>query len=211
MAERVVGDYRFTAKLLQQTPESKYSRKLKSKQWIAKFAPLPNDLYWENLTWGFKAWYFKIFLVNISLAIIIVIFTTPVYLLNSLTIPFVNITSNNTIGFQSLREQSPTLAGILVDTFPTMLLWIGAVTLPSLVSVSDRIVGFWTKTAENRSKMIKIFSFLIFMVIILPSLGMTSLSTIITRKGLRWPCIFSKDNGALYVNYLCTSTFLGKI
>lgn len=54
-----------------------------------------------------------------------------------------------------------------------MLLWIGAVTLPSLVSVSDRIVGFWTKTAENRSKMIKIFSFLVFMVIILPSLGMT--------------------------------------
>jgi len=46
MAERVVGDYRFTAKLLQQTPESKYTRKLKSKQWIVKFAPLPDDLYW---------------------------------------------------------------------------------------------------------------------------------------------------------------------
>lgn len=46
MAERVVGDYRFTAKLLQQTPQSKYSRKLKSKQWIVKFAPLPDDLYW---------------------------------------------------------------------------------------------------------------------------------------------------------------------
>lgn len=46
MAERVVGDYRFTAKVLQQTPQSKYSRKLKSKQWIVKFAPLPDDLYW---------------------------------------------------------------------------------------------------------------------------------------------------------------------
>ncbi|CAL8099974.1 unnamed protein product [Orchesella dallaii] len=213
MAERVVGDYRFTAKLLQQTPESKYTLKLKSKQWIVKFAPLPDDLYWENLTLGFKAWYFKIFLVNITLAIVIVIFTTPVFLLNSLSIPFVNISSNNTNGFgQTLREQSPTLAGILVDTFPTILLWIGAVTLPSLVSVSDRIVGFWTKTAENRSKMIKIFSFLIFMVIILPSLGMTSLSAIMNRsRGLRWPCIFSKDNGALFVNYVCTSTFLGSV
>lgn len=39
-----------------------------------------------------------------------------------------------------------------------------------------------------------------------------SLSAIIHRgKGLRWPCIFSKDNGALYVNYLCTSTFLGTV
>ncbi len=46
MAERVVGDYRFTAKVLQQTPQSKYSRKLKSSQWIVKFAPLPDDLYW---------------------------------------------------------------------------------------------------------------------------------------------------------------------
>lgn len=46
MAERVVADYRFTAKVLQQTPQSKYSRKLKSTQWIVKFAPLPDDLYW---------------------------------------------------------------------------------------------------------------------------------------------------------------------
>ncbi len=38
------------------------------------------------------------------------------------------------------------------------------------------------------------------------------MSAIIYRgKGLRWPCIFSKDNGALYVNYLCTSTFLGTV
>jgi hypothetical protein len=26
---------------------------------------------------------------------------------------------------------------------------------------------------------------------------------------LQWECVFSKDNGALFVNYICTSTFLG--
>jgi hypothetical protein len=43
----------------------------------------------------------------------------------------------------------------MIDTVPTLLLWIVAVTLPSLVSISDKIIGFWTKTGENRSRMIK--------------------------------------------------------
>lgn len=46
--------------------------------------------------------------------------------------------------------------GLMIDTVPTLLLWIVAVTLPSLVSVSDKIIGFWTKTGENRSRMIKV-------------------------------------------------------
>jgi len=46
MAERVVSDYRFTAQVFCQTPSSKFSRKLKSKRWTVKFAPLPQDIYW---------------------------------------------------------------------------------------------------------------------------------------------------------------------
>lgn len=49
LAERAVTEYRLTARFLKQTPISKYSRRLKTPDWIVDFAPLPDDLYWYNL------------------------------------------------------------------------------------------------------------------------------------------------------------------
>lgn len=117
MAERVVSDYRMVCKVLGQTPQSKFSRKLKSRHWTVNFAPLPEDIYWyihridtlntevlilvifsffrENLATGLKTWYLKVFLVNIILAIIVTFYTTPVFLLQAI-IPILNINNNNT-------------------------------------------------------------------------------------------------------------------
>ena len=56
---------------------------------------------------------------------------------------------------------------------PTLLLWTMAAVLPLMVVYSDRFLNFWTRSLENHSVMRKTFIFLLFMVVILPSLGLT--------------------------------------
>jgi len=65
--------------------------------------------------------------------------------------------------------QTPVLSQFL----PTLLLWTVAALLPVLVSYSDQWLSHWTRSEQNHSIMRKTFFFLLFMVLILPSLGLT--------------------------------------
>jgi hypothetical protein len=65
--------------------------------------------------------------------------------------------------------QSPVLSEFL----PTLLLWTVAALLPVFVSYSDQWLSHWTRSEQNYSIMYKTFWFLLFMVLILPSLGLT--------------------------------------
>jgi len=218
MAARIMKDYRFLPKYLRMTPESTLTTKMSSGDWSVDYAPLPGDMYWENLALSPILWYIKIIIINVILLVVVTFYTTPVFFLNNLNLSPIFDSLNNLTGDWKVREERdyPTsvIISLVVDTLPTVLLWLCAVTLPSLVSVSDRIVQFWTKTAENRSKMIKIYSYLIFMVIIFPSFGLTSFTVLLEKANptiltANFHCIFKRENGALFVNYLCTSTFLG--
>lgn len=64
--------------------------------------------------------------------------------------------------------------------------------------------------------MTKSFGFLLFMILILPSLGLTSAMaffewTISNNDTLRWQCIFLPDKGAFYINYVITAAFIGTV
>jgi len=58
---------------------------------------------------------------------------------------------------------------------PTLLLWTAAALLPVLVIRSDQWLSHWTRSKRNHSIMRKTFVFLLFMCLILPSLGLTRL------------------------------------
>jgi hypothetical protein len=66
--------------------------------------------------------------------------------------------------------QSP----LLVQFLPTLLLWTFSALAPNIVYYSDQFIGHWTRTAEHHAVMRKTYIFLLFMVVILPSLGLTS-------------------------------------
>ena len=51
--------------------------------------------------------------------------------------------------------------------------------MPVLVAYSDQFMTHWTRSAENHSVMRKTFLFLLFMVVILPSLGLTRYCTLL--------------------------------
>jgi hypothetical protein len=70
---------------------------------------------------------------------------------------------------------------LLTSVMPVLLLRIFAAAMPSLVSVTSLLEKQWKKSALDKSMMIKLFVFLSMMILILPSLGLTSIEGF-----LRW-------------------------
>ncbi|TKS67946.1 CSC1-like protein 2 [Collichthys lucidus] len=101
----------------------------------------------------------------------------------------------------------------------------GNMACPTLASESHvRVDVDWTvclcvcRSGENRTTMHKCYTFLIFMVLLLPSLGLSSLDVffrwLFDKKFLadakvRFECVFLPDNGAFFVNYVIASAFIG--
>ncbi len=61
------------------------------------------------------------------------------------------------------------------DFIPTLMLWTLSALLPIIVAFSDWWMGHWRRSVENLWIMRKVFFYLLFMVLILPSIGLTSL------------------------------------
>jgi len=106
---------------------------------------------------------------------------------------------------------------IISQFFPTLLLWSFSALLPTIVYYSTLLESHWTKSGENRIMMSKVYIFLIFMVLILPSLGLTSLDFFFrwlfdktsSEAYIRLECVFLPDQGAFFVNYVIASAFIG--
>ncbi|GCC17734.1 hypothetical protein chiPu_0017663 [Chiloscyllium punctatum] len=107
---------------------------------------------------------------------------------------------------------------IITQFFPTVLLWCFSALLPTIVYYSGFFEAHWTRSGENRTTMHKCYTFLIFMVLILPSLGLSSLDLFfrwlfdkkfLEEAKVRFECVFLPDNGAFFVNYVIASAFIG--
>ncbi|KAG5831482.1 hypothetical protein ANANG_G00304170 [Anguilla anguilla] len=107
---------------------------------------------------------------------------------------------------------------IVTQFFPTLLLWSFSALLPTIVYYSAFFEAHWTRSGENRTTMHKCYTFLIFMVLLLPSLGLSSLDVFfrwlfdkkfLADAAIRFECVFLPDNGAFFVNYVIASAFIG--
>ena len=184
-------------------------------KWSARYSPHPDDIYWENLSESQHLFVIKAFFVNLFLFIILFFFTSPSYILSQIQL-LLNVKK---IGNQLHLPEK------MNDFVPTLLLWTIAALLPILVAYTDWWMGHWRRSSENLWIMRKVFFYLLFMVLILPSIGLTTLKGLIenfvhtaetannnTSKNnytMMWECIFLPDNGAFFVNYVVTSTMVG--
>ncbi|CAL4071629.1 unnamed protein product, partial [Meganyctiphanes norvegica] len=210
-AKRVMRDHKNRCRCLgSHPPGSSVYGDLKPQNWVIRVAPQPEDIYWNNLSVTTRHWYVKALLINIVLFLFLFFITTPAVVINS--IPFISKMTDELF----VMLKSPLLSEFL----PTLLLWTCAALMPVIVSYSDQFMSHWTRSAENHSVMRKTFIFLLFMVIILPSLGLTSAKALLdwwaqdalSQNGtdnIRWECVFLPDNGAFFVNYIITSAFIG--
>ncbi|XP_076366962.1 LOW QUALITY PROTEIN: osmosensitive cation channel TMEM63C-like [Tachypleus tridentatus] len=202
MAEIVYKDHQEQCKCSTNPPTSSLNCILEPHNWQVEFAPPPEDIFWKNLTVNDVKWYIRAVAINLFLFLVLFFLTTPAIFVNNLDLI-------------QLRQKIERLSPVLSEFLPTLLLWLVSVLLPIIVAYSDDFLFHWTRSTRNHSIMKKTFIFLLFMVVILPSLGLTSAKAFLEwavrphNETYRWECIFLPDNGAFFVNYVITSGFVG--
>nr|XP_030724289.1 CSC1-like protein 1 isoform X3 [Globicephala melas] len=184
---------------------SSHSRELCISKWTVSFAAYPEDICWKNLSIQGLRWWFQWLGINFTLFLGLFFLTTPSIILS--TMDKFNVTKP----IHALNDP------IISQFFPTLLLWSFSALLPTVVYYSTVLESHWTKSGENRIMMTKVYIFLIFMVLILPSLGLTSLDFFFrwlfdktsSEASVRLECVFLPDQGAFFVNYVIASAFIG--
>ncbi|KAF7666558.1 hypothetical protein LDENG_00101530 [Lucifuga dentata] len=189
-----------------QPQPSSNSKSLKVKKWRVSCAPHPKNVYWDNLSVQGFSWFMRFVLLNSFLFFLLTFFTTPSIIIN--TMDKFNVTK------PIYYLNSP----IISQFFPTLLLWSFSALLPTIVYYSTIGEAHWSKSSEQLSMMHKLYFFLLFMVLILPSLGLTSLAVFfrwlfhkefLSHEKLRFECVFLPDQGAFFVNYVITAGLVG--
>uniref|UniRef100_A0A8C2ZZ29 Transmembrane protein 63B n=1 Tax=Cyclopterus lumpus TaxID=8103 RepID=A0A8C2ZZ29_CYCLU len=174
----------------QQPKSSQFSAKLHTHNWTVNYAPDPQNVYWEHLSVGGFSWWIRCLIINLVLFLLLFFLTTPAIIIS--TMDKFNVTKP----VEYLNNP------IVTQFFPTLLLWSFSALLPTIVYYSAFLEAHWTRSGENRTTMHKCYTFLIFMVLLLPSLGLMTLS-------LLFRCVYLPDNGAFFVNYVIASAFIG--
>ena len=214
-AKQVNRDHQKLTRLLNSSPpSSSLDNLLKPGTWDVRFAPPPEDIIWENLSRTRHFRLIKVWFSNIFLFIVLFFFTSPAYIISLLeTLPFLNA--------KDLKDDlNVSLPGYITDFLPTLMLWTLSALLPVLVAYSDWWLSHWRRSVENLWIMRKVFGYLLFMVLILPSIGLTTVRALVesviksndptqSGKGINWECIFLPDNGAFFINYVITCALIG--
>ncbi|KAM6459324.1 CSC1-like protein 1 isoform 1-T5 [Liasis olivaceus] len=183
---------------------SAYSKDLQTSKWNIAYATYPQDVCWNNLSLQGMHWWSRWLSINLLLFIVLFFLTTPSIIIS--TMDKFNVTKP----IHYLNNP------VISQFFPTVLLWSFSALLPTIVYYSTVFESHWTKSDENKIMMYKIYAFLIFMVLILPSLGLTSLDFFFrwlfdeaSESKIRLECVFLPDQGAFFVNYVIASSFIG--
>ncbi|KAM9819190.1 transmembrane protein 63Bb isoform 2-T2 [Syngnathus typhle] len=190
----------------QEPRSSQFSEALHVHNWNVSYAPDPQNVRWEHLSLGGLSWWIRCLVINCILFLLLFFLTTPAIIIS--TMDKFNVTKP----VEYLNNP------IVTQFFPTLLLWAFSALLPTIVYYSAFFEAHWTRSGENRTTMHKCYTFLIFMVLLLPSLGLSSLDVffrwLFDKKFLadgtvRFECVFLPDNGAFFVNYVIASAFIG--
>ncbi|CAF1019943.1 unnamed protein product [Rotaria sordida] len=216
-AHKVYSDFRRICFTRNHRPETSTSKILGIHQWKVKFAPSPKNIIWKNIPTNEASHWFRIIIVNIILVFFMIFLSTP-----SIVMSTIDKIINKYRSIDSLKTVTDQfhIPVILTSVMPVLLLRLFAAIMPAIVSITSLLEKQWKKSKLEKSMMIKLFVFLLMMILILPSLGLTSIEGFLrwvfqsdedpTHSGrIRWMCVFLPDNGAFFVNYIITSTFIG--
>ncbi|KAM7158692.1 calcium permeable stress-gated cation channel 1 isoform 1-T2 [Molossus nigricans] len=186
--------------------QSSVTSTIRSYRWRVAFAPHPKDIIWKHLSIRRFHWWARFIAINTFLFFFFFFLTTPAIIIN--TIDMYNVTR------PIEKLQSP----IVTQFFPSLMLWAFTVIMPLIVYFSAFLEAHWTRSGQNQVIVYKCYIFLVFMVIILPSMGLTSLDVFfrwlfdiyyLDEASIRFQCVFLPDNGAFFINYVITAALLG--
>ncbi|KAM4749020.1 CSC1-like protein 1 [Rhinophrynus dorsalis] len=180
--------------------------KLNTSIWTVTDSTDPEDIYYENLSKHGVYWWVRCLVINVCLFIFLFFLTTPSMLL---------VVADKLKITEAVYNLHNSTVSML---FPTFLLWCMSSLLPTIVYYSTRYEAHWRKSAENWVMMHKVYIYEIFMILILPSLGIPNLDfffhwlfdkTLEVQGPARLECIFLTDQGAFFVKYIITEALIG--
>ncbi|XP_047191742.1 CSC1-like protein 1 isoform X3 [Scophthalmus maximus] len=181
----------------------------------------------ENMSVPGCFWFIRYVIINLLLSFLLTFLTTPTIILN--TMDMLDVTKP----IEHLN--SP----IISQFFPTLLLMTFSSLLPTIVYYSTLVEKHWSRSSQQRNMMRKLYFFLLFMVLILPSLGLTRPSAAFSSSWIhgepcqtifspllslsvffrwlfdhtfilmRFECVFLPDRGAFFVNYVIAAALVG--
>jgi hypothetical protein len=143
--------------------------------------------------------------------------TAPVLLagVNQIRVIFLNFTSNGD-NSEDLEEDLNSVSPLINIYISNLLLLATASFLVFCVSRSYILECHWTQSRREQAVMRKTFIFLLLMLIILPSAGLTSVSALAesvikdsSSLQSKLNCVFLPGSGAFFVVYVLTSGFIG--
>ncbi|XP_040214383.1 CSC1-like protein 1 [Rana temporaria] len=185
-------------------PQSSVSDQLKISHWSVPRAHYPEDILWKNMSVCGWKWWARYLCINGLLFTLLLYLTTPEMIVTNLDMWKI------TKPFYFLDK--------VLKYFPALSLWIFSVILKSMVLLSTPYEAHWFKSTENRMIMYKMFSYLIFIVLIAPSLGLNSLYAFFEwlftelpdpKNEARLECLFWPSRGAVVIHYVIIATFVG--
>lgn len=164
--------------------------------WSSRYAPHPDNVEYEDLLHLTITSRYTIGLLYIAMVIIFIFVTTPNVILSFLD------------RLKILNRSSTSGNEALLYSYLSVLLQIIATNLlPFLIGIIAKQIPYEDTASKNHSMMWKIYLFLVLMVIIMPSIGMNSAQTLLSSE-IKLHCLFPADNGAYFINYVVSSTFL---
>ena len=126
--------------------ESSVADELHVKNWKVAVAPSPNNIFWENLGTKASVWWTRCLILNTVFVSVMLLVPTPASILTML---------DNWKILQYIKSL-PSIGPVVFSQFlPTWILWLFAVLLPVLIYYVGWFEGHETKSAFNRSVMLR--------------------------------------------------------
>ena len=116
-AKRINRDHAKIVSCLSSSPAgSSLDAVIKPAKWDVRFAPPPEDIYWENLNKRQHFRSLKVWLVNTILFLVLFFFSSPAYIMSVLeAVPFLKA--------DFAKDLKNNLPVYLTDLLPTLMLW----------------------------------------------------------------------------------------
>lgn len=194
-------------KLVKDVNRLRYSRQLAHHldgplSWSVRYAPQPDNVEYDDLLHLATTSRLTIVLWHAIMIIIFIFFTTP------------NVVLSIVERLSVLRpDRAKRLTGLeraLINYVSILLQIVTTALLPSLITQISKQIPYEDTASKDHSIMWKVYLFLVLMVIVMPSIGMSSAQALF-NSDINPACLFPTDNGSYYINYVISSIFLSTI
>ena len=210
------------------------ARQMRMMDWEIDAAIEPDDIDWENMSQP-QRWRVPTFIaVNFLVIILVVLFSSPVAVISAvkqISTGFSEGTGKKeadssplprpvTVWLHEVSKMDPKVAALLFQFLPPLYMIIVNYLLLMSLYYAARVEPHYTETGKMLSTLKKAFTYLIFSTLLLPCLGVASVTVLVHHAFIdntdqyhtfveAISSFFVSACGEFFINYVCQRTWIG--